>query len=130
MRNTWKGLVVGGLTGIAGGALLDMIAGASGRARRIGESAKDHVPEARSWLRHATGRAVELVHDADVPGHAQEVAHRVHDAAARVDAGEVGTRIAAAAKDAAREASHTAAHAAHTAKETAHTAKDAVAKSS
>jgi len=123
MRNTWKGLVVGGLTGIAGGAVLDIIGRASGRARRIGEAAKDHAPEAASWLRHATERAVERVQDADVKGHAHDVAHRVHEAAGRVDTSEVGTRVASVAKDAAKEASHSA-------KEVAHKAQEAVAKSS
>ena len=84
MRNTWKGLVVGGLTGIAGGAVLDIVDRASRRARRIGESAKDHVPEAASWL---------------------------------------GTRIAGAATDAAKEASHTV-------KDVAHVTAEAVAKNS
>jgi hypothetical protein len=123
MRNRWKGLIVGGLTGIAGGAVLDMVGRASGQARRLGESAKDHAPEAASWLRRTTGRAVNRVQDADVKGHAHDAAHRVHDAAGRVDASEVGTRIAAAAKDAAKEASHTV-------KDGARAAQDAVAKSS
>ena len=98
MRNTWKGLVVGGLTGIAGGAILDVVGRASRRARELGTMAKDHVPDATSWLKHATEAAAERVHDADVAG-------RVHDVSTRISASDAGTKIANASKEAAAKIS-------------------------
>ena len=77
MRNTWKGLVVGGLTGVAGGAILDLIGRASHEARRAGELAKSHVADVTSWMRHASERADEPPSDADVPGHVRDASKLV-----------------------------------------------------
>jgi hypothetical protein len=98
MRNTWKGLVVGGLTGIAGGAILDVIGRTSRRARELGAAAKGHVPDATSWLKHATEAAAERVHDADVPG-------RVHDVSTGIATSDAATRVAKASKDVASKIS-------------------------
>ncbi len=61
MRNTWKGLVVGALTGMAGGAVMDMAARAGRSAASLVDGAKERVPDATRKVKDAT---VSLVDDA------------------------------------------------------------------
>jgi hypothetical protein len=79
MRNVWKGLVVGGLTGVMAGVLLDAIAGASKKALAVGDQVRDHAPEAGRWLQSVTDKAGEWIHDADVPDHVRNIAERVKE---------------------------------------------------
>ncbi len=101
MRNVWKGLVVGGLTGVTAGVVLDSISRASKKAADIGGRVRDHAPEAGRWLQSVSDKAGELIHDADVPEHVRGAAQRIKesDAAQRVAA--VGNDVASAAKEAA-----------------------------
>jgi hypothetical protein len=57
MRNVWKGLVVGGLTGVAADILLESLAVASKKAAELGDQVRDHAPDAGRWVQSVTGRA-------------------------------------------------------------------------
>ena len=74
MQNVWKGLIVGGLTGVTAGVVLDTIAGASKKAVAVGEKVREHAPDAGRWLQSVTDKAGEWIHDADIPEHVRNVA--------------------------------------------------------
>ena len=101
MRNVWKGLVVGGLTGVIAGVILDSLAGASKKAAELGGQVREHAPEAGRWVQSVTDKAGEWLHEADVPEHVRTVAHKVKesDAAGRVT--DVGCDLLSAAREAA-----------------------------
>jgi hypothetical protein len=86
MQNVWKGLVVGGLTGVIAGVALDAIAGASKRALAVGDQVREHAPDAGQWIHSVSDKAGEWIHDADVPDHVRSVAKQVKgsDAAGKV----------------------------------------------
>ena len=77
MHNSWKGLIVGGLTGAFVGIALDVFASAVEQATRGAEHARDRAPEAAEWLQGVTDKAAEWVHDSDVPERVREVAHHI-----------------------------------------------------
>jgi len=79
MRNTWKGLVIGGLTGAFVGMTLDLLVSTIEEVRRGAEHARERVPEATEWLQGATKRANEWVHENDVPVRVKEVGQRALD---------------------------------------------------
>jgi hypothetical protein len=79
MRNVWKGLVVGGLTGVTAGVILDSLAKASRKAVDLGGQVRDHAPDAGRWVQSVTDKAGEWLHDADVPDHVRTVAQKVKD---------------------------------------------------
>lgn len=97
----WKGLVVGGLTGVIAGVILDSLAGASKKAAELGGQVREHAPEAGRWVQSVTDKAGEWLHEADVPEHVRTVAHKVKesDAAGRVT--DVGSDLLSAAREAA-----------------------------
>jgi hypothetical protein len=99
MRNVWKGLVIGGLTGVAGGVVLDSLAGASKKAVEIGGQVRDHAPEAGRWVQSVTDKAGEWLHDADVPDHVRTVAQKIKDSDAAGRLAEMGGDIVTAARD-------------------------------
>jgi gas vesicle protein len=101
MRNVWKGLVVGGLTGVVSGVLLDSLSGASKRAAELGDQVREHAPDAGRWVQSVTDKAGEWLHEADVPEQVRTVAHKVKesDAASRVT--DVGSDLLSAAREAA-----------------------------
>jgi hypothetical protein len=101
MRNVWKGLVVGGLTGVAAGVVLDAGARASKKAATIGGQVREHAPEAGRWLQGVTGKASDLVHDADVPDQLRDGAQRVLESDAAHRVARLSTDVIAAAKEAA-----------------------------
>ena len=45
MKNAWKGLVVGGLTGVGAGLILDALSSLSDRAESAGRTARRRAPE-------------------------------------------------------------------------------------
>lgn len=77
MRNSWKGLAVGGLTGAFVGITLDLVASAVAQATRGAEHARDRVPEATEWLQGVTEKAAEWAHDTEIPERVRVVAHRI-----------------------------------------------------
>jgi gas vesicle protein len=98
MRNVWKGLIVGGLTGVAAGVVLDSLGRASRTAAAIGDQVRDLAPDAGRWVQTVTDKAGEWLHDVDVPDHVRTAAVRVKesDAAGRVV--EVGNDVSSAAR--------------------------------
>jgi hypothetical protein len=91
MRNVWKGLIVGGFTGVAAGVILDSLAGASKKAAELGDQVREHAPDAGRWVQSVTDKAGEWLHDADVPEQARTVAQKLKDsdtAGRVVDAGQ------------------------------------------
>jgi hypothetical protein len=75
MRNVWKGLFVGGLTGVTAGVFLDSMSRASKSAAVVGGQIREHAPDAGRWLHSATDKAGEWLHDAEIPDH---IRHAVH----------------------------------------------------
>jgi hypothetical protein len=74
MQNVWKGLIVGGLTGVTAGIVLDTLAGASKKAVAVGDQVRDHAPDAGRWLQSVTDKAGEWIQDADIPEHVRGIA--------------------------------------------------------
>jgi hypothetical protein len=70
MRNVWKGLVVGGLTGVAAGIVLDLASRGSelggAAARRSAELAPRAVDRIKSAAATGAAHVQEALHDADV----------------------------------------------------------------
>jgi hypothetical protein len=99
MRNVWKGLVVGGLTGVTAGVVLDSIARASKKASEISGQVRERAPEAGRWVHSLTDKAGDWVHDAEVPDHIRDAAHRVKTSDAAHRAAEVARDTLAAAKE-------------------------------
>ncbi len=89
MRNMWKGLVIGGLTGAAAGLALDLgERGAQGVAQ-LGGAVASKAPAVVDHLRHSAGAAADLAADraADVPTGARSAAAAAHDAVTEILAG-------------------------------------------
>src|ERR1700729_1865549 len=63
MRNVWKGLVVGGLTGVGAGVILDSLVGASKKAAALGDQVREHAPDAGRWVQSVTDKAGDWLHD-------------------------------------------------------------------
>lgn len=83
MRNVWKGLVIGGLTGVAAGAAIDLacrgseLAGkAAGSAGRL---AADLGPKAADRLKTVASTGAAKIHDADLGDHVKDLGHRLAD---------------------------------------------------
>jgi hypothetical protein len=78
MRNVWKGLAMGALTGAAVGIGLDWgdCAGRTvkGLAQATGRGVREHGPEAVAAVGEAAARAGQRIKDADLPSRAQETA--------------------------------------------------------
>jgi hypothetical protein len=102
MRNTWKGLVVGGLTGVAAGVVLDSISRASKKAAEIGGQVRDHAPDAGRLVQSLSDRAGDWIHDAEVPDHVRDAAQRVKGSDAAHRLAEKGNEVLSAAKEATR----------------------------
>jgi hypothetical protein len=100
MRNVWKGLVVGGLTGVAAGVILDVIDRTSRKAVAVGGQVRDHAPEAGRWVHAMSDKAGEWLHDVDVPDHLRSVAHRIKESDAADAMAEVGKDVVAGAREA------------------------------
>jgi hypothetical protein len=91
MKNAWKGLVVGALTGMLGGAAMDGAAASRRKAAAVADAlvkkagaAVDAVPSA---AKATTARVVNRIHEADI-------ADKVHNAASRINAAEIGDNVA------------------------------------
>ena len=100
MRNAWKGLVVGGLTGVLAGIVLDTIAGALKKALAVGDQVREHAPEAGRWLQSVTDKAGEWIHDADVPDHVRSMAERIKESDATNQVRQASDVVLSAAKEA------------------------------
>jgi hypothetical protein len=105
MRNVWKGLVVGELTGATAGVVLDSLARASRKATQIGVQVREHAPEADRLVQTLAGKATDAVHNADVAGHVRGAAEKVADSDGAQRAVRLSTHAITKAKEAA--SSHT-----------------------
>jgi hypothetical protein len=101
MKNVWKGLVIGGLTGVAAGVVLDVLDRGARQATVLGDKVAHQAPEVVGRLRHAVSDAVaegaSRVRDPEVAEQAKEIT-----LAAKKKTGEVvsdGKTGAAAAAD-------------------------------
>jgi hypothetical protein len=92
MKNAWKGLIVGALTGMVGGSAMDM---ASGARRKVAEVAHDVIDKAPSAAKAATHKAADVLHDADGPETVRHVARQVGDSQAAKKAKRVAGQVAA-----------------------------------
>ncbi|HLI57678.1 MAG TPA: hypothetical protein VKY26_11690 [Actinomycetota bacterium] len=77
MKNSWKGLVVGGLTGAAFGLVMDMLARAGEGAREGAEFVQEHAPDAIHWAKTVAERASEKIRDIEVPDKVHDLAHGI-----------------------------------------------------
>jgi predicted nucleic acid-binding OB-fold protein len=88
VRNVWKGLIVGGLTGVAAGIVLDVGNRGSQLGGAAAKRAADLAPKAADRLKSAaaTGaaRVQDAVQDSELRDHmrdqVKEIAHRLEDA--------------------------------------------------
>jgi len=94
MRNSWKGLVIGGLTGASVGILIDAFAKAVQQAAHGAEYARDHADEAAEWLHHVTQRANKWALDAEVPDRVRHVAQRIVESDLASRLGETASKVA------------------------------------
>jgi hypothetical protein len=101
MRNVWKGLVVGGLTGVTAGVVLDSLSRASKKAADLGGQVREHAPEAGRWVQSVTDKAGDWLHDADVHDHVRTVAQKVKDSDALGRVADIGSEVASAVREAA-----------------------------
>jgi len=108
MRNVWKGLVVGGLIGVTAGVVLDSINRASKKAAELGASVRAHAPDAGRdagrWVESLTDKAGDWIHDAEVPEHVRDVAHKVKESDTVHRMADAGNNAISAAKEAASRA--------------------------
>ncbi|HEY3240336.1 MAG TPA: hypothetical protein VGL92_12265, partial [Acidimicrobiia bacterium] len=121
MQNVWKGLVVGGLTGVAAGVLLDILEGAFERAGTAREHLRERTPELKDRARHAAEVASERLREADLPEKARQAAERAAERVKDADLAEKARLAAERAAEMVKEADlpEKARHAAEMAREKA-----------
>ncbi len=90
MKNTWKGLVVGALTGMLGGAVMDGAAASRRKAAAVADAlvkkAGATLDAAPSAAKSTTAKVVERIQESDV-------ADKVHQAASHINAAEIGDKV-------------------------------------
>lgn len=99
MKNVWKGLIIGGLTGVLAGYVLDGAARASKKATALGDSVLEHTPEAGRFVQTVTEKAGDWLHETDVPEQVKTVAHKLKDSEAAARVADVGHEIVSAARE-------------------------------
>ncbi len=105
MRNVWKGLIIGGLTGAAVGLLLELLDQVKERAAAAAELAREHGPQVADALASKAAAGADRARQADLPGKLREAAQNV----AASDAAQKLRQAAATAADSASEAAKSAA---------------------
>ena len=95
MRNVWKGLVVGGLTGVAAGIILDLVTGAAEQAGEAGRRVKGRAPDLAGRVRHVAVEAAGAIREADLPEKARMAAGQLREA----ELPEKAKRVAERARD-------------------------------
>jgi hypothetical protein len=117
MKNVWKGLVIGGLTGVAAGVVLDLAHRGSELAGSAGKRAADLAPKAADRLKSAATTGAAKLHDADVGDHVKELVHRLGGSIADSD-------VAEQARDRFERATHKGADIVQTVREAVPTGKN------
>ena len=103
MRNVWKGLVVGGLTGVVAGMLIDLMDGAAERAGTAREHLRERAPELKERARHAAEVAGERLKEAELGEKARHAAEVAGERLKEADLGEKARHAAEVARERARE---------------------------
>jgi len=101
MRNVWKGLIVGGLTGVAAGFVLDGLADASKKAVALGDQVLDHAPEAGHWVHSVADKAGGWLNETDVHEQVRAAAHRLKESDAANRVVDMGHDFVSGAREAA-----------------------------
>lgn len=118
MRNVWKGLVIGGLTGAAAGLALDLGESGARGASALGEAVAQHAPEVADHVRHsvvgAVSAASERARQSEIPAQAKASSVAAKD------------KAAAAVADGVHQAGDAVGQGKKKATEAVHRAKDAV----
>ena len=139
MRNVWKGLIVGAVTGAAVGVLLDLPARARAGGAAAAELAREHGPRAAETIASAAAAGADRVRQADLPRKVREAAQQadlprkvreVREAAQQADLPRKVREAAqtVAASDTAQALRQASASAADTVSETAKSAAGTVAE--
>ena len=63
MKNAWKGLIIGALTGMVGGSAMDMASAARRKAAEVAHGVMEKTP---SVANAATHKAADVLYDAGV----------------------------------------------------------------
>lgn len=113
MKNVWKGLIIGALTGAGIGLLLDLLEALGRGGRQLSRQAREEaahlasVTEAKvkdadlpERAKHVAEAVVEKVKDADLPDRAAHAAEAVVDRAREVEVPEAAHRVADHVRDA------------------------------
>ncbi|MGH9040765.1 MAG: hypothetical protein ACRDZ3_11105 [Acidimicrobiia bacterium] len=103
MRNVWKGLVVGGLTGVAAGVLIDLVEGGLERAASARDHLRERAPELKDRARHAAEVASERLREAEIPEKARHAAEVASERLREADLPEKARHAAEAARERAKE---------------------------
>ena len=128
MRNVWKGLIVGAVTGAAVGVLLDLPARARAGGAAAAELARERGPWAAETIASAAAAGADRVRQADLPRKVREVREaaqhadlprKVREAAQTVAASDTAQALRQASASAADTVSVTAKSAAGTVAEKA-----------
>jgi hypothetical protein len=120
MRNVWKGLIVGAVTGAAVGVLLDLPARARAGGAAAAELARERGPRAAETIASAAAAGADRVRQADLPRKVREAAQqadlpgKVREAAHTVAASDTAQSLRQASASAADAVSETAKSAAGT----------------
>lgn len=99
MRNVWKGLIVGGLTGAMAGVILDSLAGASKKAAALGDQVLEHAPDAGLWVQSVSDKAGEWLHHTDMPDQVRAIAQKLKDSDGAHRVKELGRDVASTARE-------------------------------
>jgi len=106
MKNVWKGLVVGGLTGVAAGVLLDLAHRGSELVGSAGKRAVDLAPAAAERLKSAATTGAAKLQGSDVGDHVKEVGDHVKELAHRLGDSLADSEVAEHARDRIERAAH------------------------
>ena len=90
MAFVWSAFTL--VTGMAGGAVMDMALGARRRTVEVAHSVVENAP---SVAKAAISKAADLIHDADVPETVRDVAHAVTNSDSATKAKSVVKQAAA-----------------------------------
>jgi hypothetical protein len=103
MRNVWKGLVVGGLTGVAAGIILDLFTEAAEQAGEAGRKVKGRAPDLASNVKHVAAEAAGAIREADLPEKARMAADRAAEQIRKSDLPDKAKRVAERTAERARD---------------------------
>jgi hypothetical protein len=104
MRNTWKGLVIGAVTGAAIGLTLDLLFGAGEGVADVTRVARRRAPEAAEWATAVTAQARRRLREADLPDQVRTLAQQIADSDFARQVGDTATEVAASGQRAVRSA--------------------------